>query len=598
MTERKVDRARRLSADRQRRRRARLRGEVDLAIVSLGQNRKSAELAQTDESPAAWVERTCTVPSGPRRGEPLKLYRWQRTILDTLDNRVTVLRCAAQSGKTAVLLAALAYRLRRGSASLVVAPDASTSGLALVRRRVERQIACCPELAELAQTNRASGLGESARATLRTFRHGASMRTAGAQSPVQLSAEDAEVVIGDELAKWPAQCGAEGDPVLLAVARTEAYRATRWVLLASTPVVDGDPCSRWSAAGDLRRWHVPCGGCGEWWSPEWSCSGQEPRINLSLASMRPATTTADDTPAIVCPACGHRHPDGDARLELLDRGEWRPTQTAPDPGVVSYILPRWLSPASTLGACIEDRAQADRTRTVAEWTRRVAAEPCEPDPEVDLTAVREKLVPAGVEFPPSAPVVSVCGADVQANRIECVTVGRLKGGLLAVTDYRRFYGRAPGVDPTDTAWTDLRRHVRQSGARCCFTDSGYHPDTVVWQHRRDRAIVPIKGRGGEYSSVARGRRVLLLGVDGLKAEVLTRFLAGTLLVSAGDSFVNEHWLRSLFSETEDTTAAGARVWRRVFRRNEVLDCVAYALAALSVVPNRPRGPLKLTPLAA
>ena len=524
------------------------------------------------------------MPSGPRRGEKFKLYAWQRGIADGLDNRLVILRCSAQSGKTGLMLALLAYRLRHGSPCLVASPDASTSGLALTRRRIERQIACCPELAALTQTTRATGLGKSGRASLRTFDTGASLRTVGAQAPAQLSAEDAETVIGDELARFPVDCGGEGSPVDLLVQRTTAYSVSRWILLASTPVTEADLCSRWSAAGDLRRWHVPCSGCGAWWSPAWPDVKVVARGNI--------------LDAIVCTACGHRHEDGPARLELLDRGEWRPTQTAPDPGVVSYVLPRWLSPASTLADCIAARSRAERTRTLAGWSRMVAAEPAEPDPVVDLTAVREKLVPAGVEFPPSAPVVSVMGADVQANRIECVTVGRLKGGMLAVTDFRRFYGKAPGVDPTDPAWTALRRHVRQSGARCCFTDSGYHPDTVVWQHRRDRAIVPIKGRGGEYSSVARGRRVLLLGVDGLKAEVYQRFLAGTLLVGAGEPYVNDYWLRSLWSETEDTTPAGARVWRRVFRRNEVLDCVAYALAALSVVPNRPRGPLKLTPLAA
>ena len=569
--------------------------------------------ADPDESPADWIERCCRIPSGPRRGEKFKLYRWQKGIAHGLDNRLVILRCAAQSGKTGLMLALLAYRLRTGSPCLVASPDASTSGLALTRRRIERQIACCPELAALTQTTRATGLGKSGRASLRTFDTGASLRTVGAQAPAQLSAEDAETVIGDELARFPVDCGGEGSPVDLLVQRTTAYSVSRWILLASTPVTETDLCSQWSAAGDLRRWHVPCSGCGAWWTPTWAdinvianhddsgtviANHDTPAQGHPVAPTQGASGPCTVAPAIVCPSCGHRHPEGDARLELLDRGEWRPTQDAPDPGVVSFVLPRWLSPASTLADCIAARERAERTRTLAGWSRMVAAEAAEPDPAVDLTAVREKLVPAGVEFPPSAPVVSVMGADVQANRIEAVTVGRLKGGLLAVTDYRRFYGKAPGVDPTDPAWTDLRRHVRQSGARCCFCDSGYHPDTVVWQHRRDRAIVPIKGRGGEYSSVARGRRVLLLGVDGLKAEVYQRFLAGTLLVSAGDPFVNDFWLRSLWSETEDTTPAGERKWRRVFKRNEVLDCVAYALAALSVVPNRPRGPLKLTPLAA
>ena len=576
MTERVQDRRRRLAAARQRLHRARLKnppgGAADAPATAKAD-------PPADETPSAWIERTCTVPSGPHRGEPLRLYRWQRHLVDALDTRITVLRMAAQAGKTAVLLGVLAHRLRRGTAGLLVAPDAG-SGLALTRRRVERQIASCPELAALAQVARSAALGESARSALRTFRHGASIRTAGAVSPTQLSSEDAETVIGDELARWPTESGSEGDPVLLCEARTEAYRATRLVLLASTPVVDTDLCAKWSAAGDVRRWHVSCAGCAHVWSPAWA-----------------DVDASTDVSAIVCPQCHHHHADGPARLALLDTGEWRATQDAPDPGVASYVLPRWLSPASSLADCVAARTRAERTRALASWHRLVAAEPAEPDPPVDLQDIRRRLVAPGPDWPPGKVTAVACGVDLQGNRVEVLTLARLDTGLLCVLDYARFFGR-PGTAADDRAWGELRRHARENGARVVLIDSGWNPDMARAQYRRFRWCIPIKGMGGPRPTVDRGRRELILGVDTLKGIVHSRFLGETLLVPAGADFVTDHFLRSLFSETEESTPNGARKWVKHYERNEVLDCCAYALAGLECIPARQSAPLRLTPLAA
>ena len=555
-----------------------MRGEVDPGpgVEVLPPPQPSEDI----EDPVGWIERSCRVPSGPRRGELFRLYGWQRSLLAELDTRVAVLRIASQAGKTALMLASTAHRLRCGSPVLVVAPDEGRSGLSLARRRVETQVASCPELAALAQVGRAQALGESGRATLRTFSHGASYEVVGAQSPAGLAARDVETITGDELARWPLSCGGEGDPVLLAVARSEAFRATRRILLSSTPTTEESLEHRWFEAGDCRRWFVPCVGCGASWSPTWGDVDQ-------------------DVAAIRCPSCGHLHHDGPEHHALVEAGEWRATRPAPDPNVTSYTMPRWLSPASRLVDVVADRAAAERTRTVSTWTRLAAAEPAEPDPEVDLQSIQKLLVPHGAGSWPPAPVQAVaCGVDLQANRVEVLTLARLENGLLAVLDYSRFYGR-PGTNPVDAAWGELREHVRRQGARVAFVDSSWNPDVVRWQYRRNRMFIPVKGASDPAApAVARGRGQLILGVTVLKGVVLERLAAQTLLIPAWPTWRNEFFLRSLLSETEETTPTGNRKWRKVFARNEAFDCAVYAAAALEVVPTRPRAPLTLTPLAA
>ena len=90
--------------------------------------------------------------------------------------------------------------------------------------------------------------------------------------------------------------------------------------------------------------------------------------------------------------CGNAHREGEERLQLLDGGEWRATKEAVDCEIVSFRMPRWSSPASTLAACIADHERAVRKKTVATWTRNCAALPCEPDVDaVDISDVEDRL---------------------------------------------------------------------------------------------------------------------------------------------------------------------------------------------------------------
>ena len=102
-----------------------------------------------------------------------------------------------------------------------------------------------------------------------------------------------------------------------------------------------------------------------------------------------------------CPECGTAHHDGAERLQLLDRGEWRPTKDAADPEITSYRMPRWCSPAATLAACVADHRRAVRKRTTAVWSRTCAALPA--DPDVDEVDVADRLVLTCSKCPTTQP---------------------------------------------------------------------------------------------------------------------------------------------------------------------------------------------------
>ena len=308
---------RKQGADRARRFRAKKRGAGEIALT----RRPAKNAPKPGEGYSAWADRTLQITAGPRRGQPWVTYAWQREVLDMAGRggRIICLRAAAQTGKTAIGLALAGARLQLGQPVLIVAPTARPAAAEFARQRLEPMLSSAP-FAGLLHGERHGGLGRSAAVMHRTSSTGGAISLAGAESPSQLAARGAACLVLDEVARYPRSAGREGDPILLALERTEAWRKTRAVFLVSTPVVPGDPFDEWYASGDRRLWHVPCGHCGAWWTPEWEHVSPGP----------PA--------ALVCPSCGVEHADGPDRVALLDAGQWRPTVEADDPEVVQLPL--------------------------------------------------------------------------------------------------------------------------------------------------------------------------------------------------------------------------------------------------------------------
>ena len=259
-----VAKTRALARERQRRYRQKKRSAGAIALT----RRPSKNAPKPGEAYSAWADRTLRITAGPRRGDPWRCFAWQREVLDMAGRggRIVCLRAAAQSGKSSVGLALAGARLQCGEPVLIVAPTARPAAVEFARERLEPLLSSAP-FAGLLHGERHGGLGRSAAVMHRTSSTGGAISLAGAESPSQLSARGAACLILDEVARYPLTCGREGSPILLALERTESWRKTRAVLLASTPVEPGDPFSDWYDAGDQRHWFVPCAHCGASWTP-------------------------------------------------------------------------------------------------------------------------------------------------------------------------------------------------------------------------------------------------------------------------------------------------------------------------------------------
>jgi phage terminase large subunit GpA-like protein len=115
-----------------------------------------------------------------------------------------------------------------------------------------------PVLRDLVQSPRSRDSGNT---TLSKEFPGGILVMTGANSAVGLRSMAARYLFLDEVDAYPLDVDGEGDPIVLAMARTRTF-ARRKIFLCSTPLTSGS--SRIEAAyeqSDKRRYFVPCPFC-------------------------------------------------------------------------------------------------------------------------------------------------------------------------------------------------------------------------------------------------------------------------------------------------------------------------------------------------
>ena len=216
---------------------------------------------------------------------------------------------------------------------------------------------------------------------------------------------------------------------------------------------------------------------------------------------------------------------------------------------------------------------------------------------------------------PDGVQIITAGADVQKNRIETEVVGWSGNGESWGIDYRVFIGDTE----EDYVWKQLDLYwlnsfETKSGAKihisCAAVDSGYLTKAVFrfCRARFHRNIFPVKGQEGWGKGyLTRPKRKNDDGVFAYKAHVdeIKNRIYSTLAIEAKDpenvrdrevpgychfpvkECYNEDYFKMLTSERKEVKLLnGYKRIRWILpkgRRNEALDCRAYALTALNIL---------------
>ncbi|WP_233243176.1 phage terminase large subunit family protein [Thioclava sp. NG1] len=532
-----------------------------------------------------WIEGTMRLPEGvsatPGR---VTLWPYQRgiaeAISDPLIERVTVVK-PVRVGLTTLLSGTVAAYIANEPAPIMVLQPTEADARDYVVSDLEPIFSATPELKGLmsAETD------EAGRNTLLSRRFpGGSLKVVAAKSPRNLRRHNVRVLLIDEADAM--EPGAEGSPLTLAERRTLSF-PNRKIVLGSTPTLEATSnVLRAYANSDTRVYECPCPHCGDFHEITWA--------DIQWPEGEPLKA------AYVCPSCGAVTEERQ-KPAMVAAGRWRITR----PEVEGHAGFRLNALVSTLANAswgkiaqefLESKAHPDKlqvwTNTLMGQGWREAAE------EIDDAALAARAEPFGLpDAIPGDVLFVTCGVDVQRDRLEMVFVGWGRDEVFILAQ-DVIYGDPMGDgvwaeldDALRTVWKHPKGGFLRVDATGIDAGDGVTMDRVLGfcRPRMGLRIYAVKGASGDRQAIkasdTRGARLFIVGVDGLKGQLINRLTRGRS-VRFSDTLEGRFY-EELASErlvVHYRKGAPIRQWERTpGRRAESLDCVIYAMAVRNLV---------------
>lgn len=524
---------------------------------------------------------------------------YQREIMDAIGDahiRRVVIMCAAQLGKTELLLNILGYFMAYAPAPILVMQPTLDMGQTFSKDRLAPMIRDTPVLRGLVDVkSRYAG-----NTILKKNFPGGHITIVGANSATGLASRPIKVLLADEVDRYPGSAGTEGDPLSLAQKRQTTFWDKKTVMV-STPVIKGHSRIETEYNQSTREeWNVPCPECGHYQPFVWA--------NLIF--------DPDDLQKEIvykCERCGC----------VANEYRWKQQSqqgrfVAENPGAetrgfhLNTLASTFCGWKEIVQKFIVAKEQLDQGNPegMKVWVNTELGETWEERGEqVEDTELfnRREIYDAVV---PEEVLVLTAGVDVQDDRFEVEIVGWGVGKESWGIRYQKIYGDML----KEQVWEDLDAFLQTVWCKkdgtalriisCCIDSGGHHTDQVYrfTKERYERGVWAIKGKGGAEVPYIRNpttnNRVktplFIIGVDAGKVLLYQRLRHNTKgpnychFPANEEAGYDETYFKGLTSEKMVVRFSKGRsvtVWElkdSKYKRNEPLDLRNYATAALEI----------------
>lgn len=523
---------------------------------------------------------------------------YQKEIMDAIGSVETekvVVMSAAQIGKSdACILNPLGYYIHYDPSPTMILQPTIQMAESFSKDRVAPMIRDTPVLQEkIKDKERNSG-----NTILQKIFPGGHVTMVGANSPSSLASRPIRILLADEIDRYPATAGNEGDPLLLATKRLTTFWNKK-IVCVSTPTVKG--ISRIEVEYEhstQEEWAVPCPHCGELTTLEWA-NIKFNKNDLSEIEM-------------VCPHCGaianeyawkSNYQEGQF-IANYPRRKVRGFHL----NALASLFVSWEEIVTKFLVANEEKKKGN-VELLKVWTNTEMGQTWEEEgEELDNEELAARLEKYDGEVPAEV-IILTAGVDVQDNRFEVEVVGWAEEKESYGIYYRKIYGDLK----SEAIWRDLDNYLDQTFTTAdgrklkiyatCI-DSGGHFTQEVYKFCKTRVfrrIFAIKGKGGAHlpyfskpsTSNAYKTPLFTLGVDSGKATLYQRLALQELgpnychFPSGEGRGYNEDYFKGLTAEKMVMTYKKGRAqyeWRlkKGYKRNEPLDIRNYATAALEI----------------
>ena len=496
---------------------------------------------------------------------------------------------SAQVGATEILNNIVGYYIDQDPSPTLVLQPTLAMAQAWSKDRLAPMIRDCPTLRGKVKDPRSKDSGNT---VLSKKFPGGNVNIVGSNSASGLASRPIRILLCDEVDRYEASAGAEGDPISLAIKRTTTFW-NRKIFITSTPTIKG--ISRIEVAfddSDQRYYYVPCPHCDEMQTLEWE--------QIVWEKGQP------ETAQYVCKHCDSVIEENKKQWMLLN-GEWRATKETKK--VAGFHISELYSPWRTwVDMAIDFYAVKSQPEMLKTWVNtalgRTFDDPGESIEYGNLMDERETYDETNI---PNRILMLTCGVDVQGDRLEAQICGWSYENECWVVDYKILHG-----DPSSRhVWDDLDQVLQNIYRRednkplriaCACIDSGGHHTQQVYAYaakRLHRKVFAIKGQAASNkpiinrpSYIGKTRNVMyMVGTDTAKEVIFTRLKSENKTIHF-PATVDEEYFRQLSSEKRVIKyLKGAKKfqWVKTYTRNEALDTMVYNFAALHILqPNYER----------
>jgi len=544
-----------------------------------------------------------------------------REVMDTISGTeyqdITILKCS-QSAGTEALNNAVGYFIdQEPSPMLMIQPNVKPMAEAWSKDRLAPMLRDCPRLRGKVKDPRARDSGNTI--LHKTF-VGGYISAIGANSPAGLASRPIRVVLADELDRWVASAGTEGDPLTLAEARTTTFRHRRKIVKVTTLGNEGE--SRGEKAweiSDQRHFYVPCPHCDHMQPLEWRDTNGRPDIRAGKGEYRlvwDKSVSEDgeeihhpETAGYQCRSCSQKIYEGH-KAAMLARGEW----VKHNPGSkragfhIAGLLSPWVKWVDMAAGWLDKKDDPEQRKTFINTVVGLLYQEAGEVADAASLAGRRELyrgeVPVGVGFLTMA-------VDVQGDRLEVEVRGWGEGEESWCIRLERIYGDPEQAD----VWSQVEEILGRAWSRAdgkmmrigsAMIDSGFLTDVVYrWvRPRQTRRVFAYKGVEGASTPIGRASKA---NADGVKVvtvrpqdfkDILFRRLRrvvpgpGYLHFGAADTTgADDEYLRQFGAEKRivDFINNRPRVrYAKIAPRNEAIDLYVMGLAAFRMLGRTTR----------
>lgn len=550
---------------------------------------------------------------------------FQVAIMNSMGNdriRTVNLIKSARVGYTKMLLGVEAYFIEHKSRNSLLFQPTDSAAEDFMKSHVEPTIRDVPVLLELApwfgRKHRDNTL------TLKRFSSGVGFWCLGGAAAKNYREKSVDVVCYDELSSFEPDVEKEGSPTLLGDKRIEGSVWPKSIR-GSTPKMKG-LCQIEKAANEsahFMRFYVPCPHCGV---AQYLKFGDDATpFGLKWEKGKPETvyylcehngcvirqSELDQTDGRwICDNTGMWTLDGLAFYSASD-------EEMPPPRSISYHIWTAYSPFTTWAQIVYDWLDALKDPNgVKTFINTTLGEPYEEAvaEKLSFELLLEKVCHYDAQVPMRV-VYLTAGIDSQKNRYEIYVWGWAPGEEAFLVDKQIIIGRPEDEDTLQRVDAVIRKKYRHADgtemsiSRVCWDTGGIDQDIVYKRSRKHGTffVLPIKGASVYGKPVItmpkkrnhRGVFLCEVGSDTVKEMLYARFALPVVSVSEPSPYTfhfpdnpdvfSDVEAKQLVAEELVEKVVNGRVklqWDAKKRRNEALDCLVYAYAALRVSVQR------------